>query len=122
MGILTAFFIALVIALLFARGNRASGSIAALAIFFLILFMAGIAGNYWIVPFGPQVWGVSWLPILFIIIVVTLLLESPSPNRRRIMTSNVETSASEAISLLIWILFIFLLIAIVAGLLRSPLV
>jgi hypothetical protein len=119
-GILSAFFIALVVALFFARGKRASGSIAALAIFFLILFLAGIAGNYWIVPFGPQLWGVSWLPILFIVIIVTLLLESPSPNRRRTMNPDIETSPFEAVSLLMWILFLFLIIAIIAGLLRSP--
>jgi hypothetical protein len=120
MGIFTALMIAILISLIFSpyRG----GSIVPLVIFFLLLFMAGIAGMFWIVPFGPAIGGVALLPILFPVIMFALLISLPSPDRRvkkNINEEEAETRTAVAeISLYAWLLFGLLLIAIMAGVYR----
>ena len=118
MSILAAFIIALLFSLLFSTGYRKGGSLVPLGMFFLILFMATLAGNYWIVPFGPLLWGVAWLPLIFIGIISALLFVAPSP-RTKIRAADSQTeeadSAVTGISIFIWVLFIVFLIAVVAG-------
>jgi hypothetical protein len=94
---------------------------APLAIFFFVLFLAGIAGGYWIVPFDPVMWGVAWLPLLFIIFVVAILFSAPPLHQRTIATpgEKTEMGALAAVSIFTWILFVVLLIAIFAGIFQS---
>ena len=82
MSIFAAFIIALLFSLLFSSGYRKGGSLVPLGMFFLILFMATLAGHYWIVPFGPILWGVAWLPLIFIGIISALLFVAPSPRTK----------------------------------------
>ncbi len=109
--------IALLVSLIFSpyRG----GSIAPLVIFFLILFLAGIAGMFWIVPFGPTIAGVAVLPILFPIMIFALLISLPPPDRQNKKNINEEEPEPKPpvaeISLFAWLLFGLLLIAILAG-------
>jgi len=122
MSILAAFLIALFVVILFSSQYRSKGSsMAPLAIFFLILFLAGIAGGYWIVPFGPVMGGVAWLPLLFIIFVVAILFSASPPHQRTIATSGEKTKvgAFTAVGIFTWILFVVLLIAIFAGIFQS---
>lgn len=92
MSILAAFFIALFVSALFSSPYWSKGaSMAPLAIFLFVLFLAGIAGGYWIVPFGPVMWGVEWLPLLSIIFVVAILFSAPPPHHRTIATSGEKT-------------------------------
>ena len=118
MSIFAAFIIALLFSLLFSSGYRKGGSIVPLGMFFLILFMATLAGHHWIIPFGPILWGVAWLPLIFIGIISALLFLAPSP-RTKIRAADVkaEDAYSEVtgISIFIWILFIVFLIAVIAG-------
>lgn len=122
MSILAAFLIALFFSVLFSSPYRSKGaSMAPLALFFLVLFLAGIAGGYWIVPFGPVIWGVAWLPLLSIIFVVAILFSAPPPHQRTIASSGEKTEmgAFAAISIFTWILFVVLLIAVLAGIFQS---
>lgn len=124
MSIFGAFILALLISLLFAPGYR-KGSYMPLAIFFFILFMAGIASQYWITPFGPVWYGISWMPILLVILIFTFLFAAPSPyERRRIVKSNDDekqaaSAAVAAISIYLWLLFTILFIAIIVGVLAK---
>ena len=123
MSIFAAFILALIISLLFAPGYR-RGSFAPLIIFFFVLFMAGMASQYWIIPFGPMWWGISWMPLLFIILIFTFLFAAPSPyERRNISKTNDEKQAASAavaaISIYIWLLFTILFIAIIVGVLTK---
>lgn len=74
--------------------------------------MAGIAGHHWIVPFGPMMYGVSFLPMLFFIIIVAFLFAAPSPHQRSTTKSEEKvggaTSALVGISIFIWFIFILL--------------
>lgn len=97
-----------------------------LVLFFLILYMAGIASQLWIVPFGPVFWGVSWIPLLFILIIFTFLLAVPSPyqaRRKRKITRLQEEEAeeefAEGISIFTWLLLFLLLIVTIIGLYKA---
>ncbi len=119
MIIFAAFMIALIASLLFAPGYR-TGSYAPFIILFFILFFAAMAGQYWIVPFGPTWWGVSWGPILFIVLIFAFLFATPSPYdpKRTVKNSNDTTDstiASATISVFVWLLLIFLIMAILLG-------
>src|SRR5438045_665318 len=124
MTIFAAFIIALFIALLFAPGYR-KGNYTPLVIFFFVLFLAGVASQYWVTPFGPVWYGIAWMPTLFIILIFTLLFAAPSPYERNNISkaSNEEkhiSSAAEAsISIYIWLLFTILLVAIIVGIITK---
>jgi hypothetical protein len=127
MSIFAAFVLALLIALIISpayrgRGNAAIGS---LVVFFFILFMAGVASQFWIIPFGPVLWGIAWLPLLFIILIFAFLFAAPSPYQRSTTRTGEKaeeiSTAGEAISIFIWLLLSLLLIAIIIGYYRTPL-
>jgi len=122
MAILAAFVLALIISLLFAPGYR-KGSYVPLALFFFLLFMAGIASQYWITPFGPVLWGVSWGPLGFVLLLFTLLFIVPSPYERDLVKTAGETDtrvASTAISIFMWVLLLMLFVAIILGVYVKP--
>ncbi len=123
MSIFAAFFLALLISLLFAPGYR-KGSFTPLIVFFFILFMAGVASQYWITPFGPAWWGISWGPLLFILLIFSFLFAAPSPYKSKDVTKTTGeeqvAAASAVISLFIWLLFTMLLIAIIIGVFKPP--
>ena len=123
MPIVAAFILALLLSLLFVPDFR-RGAFGSFVIFFFILFMGGIFTQYWIIPFGPVWWGVTWMPLLFILLIFTFLLVIPSPYERRRMIktneSNTEENASAAISIFVWLVFTILLIAILIGIFRIP--
>lgn len=120
MGILSAFIIALAISFLFAGSRK--DSISALFIFFFVLFFAGLASMFWIVPFGPMMWGVSWLPMLFFILIVASLFSAPPPRQRKIKAdekAEEAASSAAAMSVFIWLLFFLLLVAVIVGFYRT---
>jgi hypothetical protein len=121
MSIFAAFILALLISLLFAPGYR-KGSYLPLALFFFLLFLAGVASQYWITPFGPVWWGVSWGPLGFILLLFTLLFIVPSPYERTVVKTNVAETppATAAISIFMWLLLLMLLVAIVLGIFIKP--
>jgi hypothetical protein len=121
MSILTVFIIALIISLLFAPGYR-QGSFSPLLLFFFVLFLGGLAGHYWIIPFGPVWWGVSWMPLLFIMLLFLFLLSASSPydSYRSKANKSVEASASAAVGLFVWMLLILLFVAVIIGFLNPP--
>src|SRR5436309_1100401 len=120
MTILIAFVIALIVSLLFSPREKGA-TIAPLIVFFLVLFFAALAGGYWIVPFGPLIWGVAWMPLVFIVLVVAALFAAPSPYVRSTKNSEQAASGMAAIGALTWILLLALLAAFFAGIYRGPL-
>src|ERR1700752_3103338 len=106
MSILIAFILALLLVVLFAAVSK-DYAVTPLVIFFLILFLSGIAGNYWIVPFGPLVWGVSWMPVFFFVLIVALLLASTSPFAGSMSKNNKagDMAASSVMSVFVWLIF-----------------
>lgn len=104
--------------LLFRRMTMGSG----ILLFFLVLFLTSWAGGVWLTPFGPPLFGVSWLSFLFIGLFVALLLIALIPPVRPPQTLEearvqAETEAETAfiVDVFFWILLIGLLVAIVAA-------
>jgi hypothetical protein len=85
---------------------------AALA-FFVVVLLATWAGGVWLAPFGPQVWGISWLSFLLIGVVVALMLAAGAIASPR----HAEVGARSELwrvqgSLLFWILVAVLLFSV----------
>jgi hypothetical protein len=91
-----------------------------LVLFFLI-FMVAWAGQLWIAPSGPALWGISFLPMLFIIIIVSFLIlsfSSPAPYWKT-KENKPETNSGVALGIFFWLLVIVLGICIVIGYYRG---
>ncbi len=131
------FFIAfLLVAILAAagRGRFGEGWAGILWLFALILLVTWALG-VWLVPVGPPLWGVSWVPFLVVAIFVVLLIAAiAEPTRRWPKTHGArkplpsaegetepmgEREETEAAAMLgcgifFWILIIVAIVAIVA--------
>lgn len=120
MGILIIFVIALLLA--WAFSPRGKNSYAPVIVFFFILFLSGVAAQFWIVPFGPVFWGIAWIPVLVIILIIALLFSAPSPYERRkapVESKEEASTSTVAIGLFVWVLFILLLVAVLTGYFRT---
>jgi hypothetical protein len=126
MSILAAFIIALLLTLALAPGYRGRPDpITPLIIFFFTLFLIGLAAQFWIVPFGPLLWGIAWVPLLFVVLLFSLAFAAPSPykgrrNEIKASEASAAESAGAAVSFFIWLLFILLFIAVAIGYFRMP--
>lgn len=120
---LASFIIAIIFAFLF-TGYRGKGSAAPMIILFSILFIAGMATPFWLVPFGPVWWGVSWIQLFFVMLVIGLLFSVPGPGRpdrnHRTVDDKQEVSATvAAASVFSWIVLLILLVAFLVGWYRA---
>jgi hypothetical protein len=120
MIIIGAFITSLLIFLLFVPYHRRRGSsLGALLLFFFILFLAGIATPFWIVPFGPIYWGISWLPLFFMILIFALLFSArPSYQNPKKESDTADEAAAFSIGIFFWILLCLLIGAILWGVFR----
>ncbi|MFP4025473.1 MAG: hypothetical protein ACLFVR_13195 [Thiohalospira sp.] len=109
---------ALIIGTIFYYVFRYPGPWGSLWSFLLILILAGIAANAWITPVGPYYQGVSWFPVLFVILLFAILIAAatPPPSRTRV-ESEIEREEPKVVVLggFFWVLMIFLLIAAIWG-------
>jgi len=76
LNLLFALIFGLLITIVFAAGFNRRGPWNNIIIFFVIVFLATWAGGIWIIPFGPNLFGVAWLPYLLIALLVGLGLAS----------------------------------------------
>lgn len=132
--------LALVIGAIFYYGFNRRGPWGAFWVFLLILFLAGLAGRYWVTPAGPVIWGYAWLPLTFWIFMIALLIGIAAPvqdervdvprDRDRIISSTDErraerdaasepeaeaAGAAAAFGIFFWFILLLLIIAIIAG-------
>jgi len=49
--------------------------------FFLIILLSSWAGGVWVMPFGPLLWGIHWLPFLSAGLIVALIFTVSAPQR-----------------------------------------
>lgn len=106
---------------------RAVGPYGSFWIFTLILILAGWAAAAWIRPFGPEYWNISWVPVLFVILLFALLLAALTPKpqekeiieKERIPEKQQEDAAAAlfTMSFFFWAFIVFLVAAVIAGLL-----
>lgn len=74
--------IALVFSVVFAWIIRRQGPRGGFFWFFLIILLATWAGGIWIAPIGPMLWGVYWLPFIFIAFIFSVILSISSHHRK----------------------------------------
>ncbi len=80
LDLLVAFIIAIILAVIFGGLGR-YGPWRGIVWFFLIVLLAAWVGGVWAQPIGPPVYGVYWLPFLWIGLLIALLLAAASPRR-----------------------------------------
>lgn len=116
--LLVALVFGLFIVWIVSRAFGTRGPWGSLLWFFLVVSLFAWAGGVWLVPFGPAWLGMSWLPIVFMGILVALLLTAASPRTpRRRMTAEEEDAKARAdaesnvaVDVIFWVVIICLLI------------
>lgn len=109
---------ALIFSLIFALGFRRPGPWPNFWIFFVIVLLAVVAGGLWITPTGPVLWGVYWVPLFMIALLVSLFLAAATPEQRprtrteAIRKAEEENAAAAAFGVFFWILIIVFLVVI----------
>lgn len=88
-------------------------------IFFSIIFLFTWAGGIWLVPFGPTLRGVHFLPffaaslfgaLLLSVSISSFYLTHPKKKGRQIKMIQVES----ALDAFFWTLFVFLIVVVIA--------
>ncbi|MEX2592665.1 MAG: hypothetical protein WD426_07815 [Anditalea sp.] len=139
MEIIGAIIVAIVITLIFFYALSARGPWGTLWSFFLIILLIVWASSLWIAPTGYVYWGVDWIPLLFIGVLIALLLTAIPPSRDNyyrgvkgdvvgddvveddvverdvIKPKKEEAEAVSAIGIMFWIFVVLMVIAVMAG-------
>lgn len=122
MEILIAVIIGLILTAIFAAGFRGTRGWDGLLLFFAIIFLATWAGGLWIIPAGPLLAGIAWVPLVFIGILFALLLAalippswSPREYYSDVRTESSSTTAMWGLSLFFWLLLLVLVVSVVLG-------
>jgi hypothetical protein len=125
MNFLVAFILALLISLGFSRSYRGESSGMPVIFMFILLVLAGLAAQYWVMPFGPIVWGIAWMPLVATVLIFTVLLIMPSPyqgrkprEKKEVIQNEVKAAAT--ISVFMWLLLFLLSVAVLVGYFRNP--
>lgn len=109
---------ALFIGALFYFVFKSSGPWGSFWSFFLLLILVGIAANAWVTPVGPYYMGVTWAPVMFVILLFAFLIAAATPPRRTRIVTEAEAEEKPAVVALsgfYWLLILFLLIVGVWG-------
>jgi len=76
-----ALIVASVLSVLFLLVTRGEVRRTGFSWFFLIIFLGTWAGGVWVRPFGPLMWGISWLPFILSGLIFVLILAISAPRR-----------------------------------------
>jgi hypothetical protein len=118
---LFALAVGLLLTVIFAAGFRVRGPWGVWWVFLLIVFLAAWVGAVWVRPVGPPLFGVNWLPLLFMGVLFAVLLAAAipsSPPRTRaeaVAQARAEETAVAVFGAFFWILLVGLLVAVVLG-------
>jgi hypothetical protein len=128
MELVAAIVIAILLTAIFYFAFKTKGPWKTFWPFFIIILLIVWASALWLTPIGPAYWGIAWIPLLFIGLLMALLLSSmPNAGGRSSRTkfkvirdkasipAKSETGATTAIGILFWVFICLLLIAIIVG-------
>ncbi|MBI2269867.1 MAG: hypothetical protein HYU69_05850 [Bacteroidetes bacterium] len=119
-----AFVIAFLFALIFGAFFSKRTFWRGFFLFFFIIFLAGWSSQLWITPYGPVLWGVSWLSLFFVTLIFSLLIIAliPPVNISPVTTANknAEETSAVAFGVFFWFLIILLITSIAVGYYRIP--
>ena len=118
------------------RGIRRIGAWPIFVIFFLPVLLGSWAGALWLVPAGPVLWGVYWVPILCVGLATALILASfiprgtrssvdpphPAPPRAA-QPENIENTSDRHVAFevgtIFWVALIFFILLLLGGFFRA---
>jgi hypothetical protein len=109
-----ALIITFVIVLVFSLFTRRSMN--GLWTLFLVVFLATWTGQLWIMPFGPVILGVSWIPLLVVALYLSVLIFAllpPVSDKSKDATP--EATTLVVTGLLFWIILALLIASIALG-------
>lgn len=114
-AVLTLVLVILLVPIAGYRTRRHGASIGVtMLFFFLILFPLIWVSSAWVTPYGPALFGVSWVPMLVAGLLLALLVAAVAPHHRQI-ASREEASgetATAAITLFGVVFFALLLLGL----------
>ncbi len=111
-----ALLVGLLLAVLFSALFDARGPWDVFWAFLLIVILGSWVGGLWLVPFGPVLFDVAWIPFLLAGLFFALLLAAATPPRRTVVRGGAAAPGSEAalaFSIFFWILLAGFIAAII---------
>jgi len=124
--LVTALVIAGTLSYLFACNLKRRGTRSGFFWFFLLIFMITWAGGLWLMPFGPTLLGIHWLPFITAgladAVVVSLLAGCRYPRNRHETIDLLERIAKErelqkvtylSLNIFFWLVLFVLMVAII---------
>lgn len=122
--IISIVLIAIILAVAFFYGFRRRGPWGSLWAYILILIAGMLSFSIWTEPYGPVLWGIGWIDILIVGILLALLLAaaSPAPNstipregEQEILPEEEDTYNKYAIGSFFWVLILLFIVLIIVG-------
>lgn len=117
--ILFTIFFSVSVILLFTTLFRTKGPWNNLALFFIVIFLSTWAGGIWLYPFGPYLWGITWLPFLLAALFVSVLLIAVSPPSEETTVELVNQKKRKAkekmINKSVSVFFVILIVVLIAA-------
>ncbi len=118
---------AVLLTLIFSTLFRRKGPWSRGLVFFLIVFLAAWAGGVWLLPFGPTLFGVTWLPFLIAGLFVALILAAALPpqmteepsEKKIVLEKRTDAVERKRFDAFFFLLIGALLIAVILGYLFS---
>ena len=119
--LLFALAIGLLLTVIFSAGFRRTGPWGLWWVFLLIVFLAAWTGAVWVRPIGAPLFGVNWLPLVFMGVLFALLLAAippatpPRTRAQAVAQAETEEAVAVAFGAFFWILLVGLLVTVLLG-------
>jgi len=121
-GLLYFISVALILTLVFTYGLRIRGPWGNFWAFFLILFLAIWMADAWIMPVGPMLGEIFWVPPLVVGLLIALILAAATPKVNKDVhleqqQPSGDDSRAIALGVVFWMLVMIMLSLAIIGLL-----
>lgn len=126
MDLFTALLAAMAVTAVFAASLRKKGPWPGIWMFFTVIFLASWAASLWLIAAGPLIFGVSWMPILAVALIVAVLFVAVSPPRTPLSPEERHEKdeqiqeTDEAFNIFFWVLIVLLVLAVFFGYFAVP--
>ncbi len=123
-AVIAALVVAFLLTMLFSVLLKNKGPWGGLWVVFIIIFLASWAANLWINPIGPQVFGISIVPILIVGVIIAVILAAVTRPETRNKPPRIEAEQQEppkevvravTVGVFYWVLLVILIFAIIGG-------
>jgi hypothetical protein len=122
--IIAALVVAFIITILFSVLLKNKGPWGGLWVVFIVIFLASWAANLWVHPFGPQLGGVSIVPVIIVGLIIAVILAAVTRPARGNKPPKVEAEQQEppkdavnavTVGVFYWVLLVILIFTIIGG-------